>query len=353
MVIRPAWEKRCEMEQKTDKKPGGTAYLDMLRVAAIGAVILLHVVSGTKKEVPNELSRTIKTVYTIIVHICSIGVPLFLMISGALFLDNKKKTLLKDLFGKYILRLVLALIIFGTLFNVLELAYLTKSFSADYLVKGFVQVTEGVAWDHLWYIYMLIGIYLFMPMWQAAAGYLSGNLFRYLVVLLFLITCALPQIRHMGFRSGLQFPVTSVYVLYFLSGFYLHHYLRENSSLVPAALIIAAAFPVITVFDVIFEWKLTDGYNGIPGALAAASLFYLASRKKNVPTWCRYWRSLTFGIYLIHPLFLNLVYKGLHVTPAAFGGIILIPVFWVDTAFFSWLTVVILRKIPPVRKYVL
>ena len=31
----------------------------------------------------------------------------------------------------------------------------------------------------------------------------------------------------------------------------------------------------------------------------------------------------------------------------------LIPVFWLDAAFLSWLTVVILRKIPPVRKYIL
>ena len=341
------------MGRKLNTKPGGTEYLDMLRVAAIAAVILLHVVSGTISEYAEEMSKSLITVYTIILRVCSVGVPLFLMISGALFLDDKKQMPLKKLFGRYILRLVLALIIFGTIYNVLEEYYVTQKFTLDYIPKALGQVITGETWGHLWYLYMLIGIYLFMPMWKGIAGNLPRSLFRYLLILLFLIACVLPQLHARGFRLGIQFPMNSVYVLYFLAGYYLHHYLRENGRLVPAAWILLAAFPVITVVDTIEGWNLTDGYHGVPTALGAASMFYLASRRKTIPSWCSYWRSLTFGIYLVHPYFLNLAYKVLRISPAAWGGIILIPVFWLDAAFLSWLTVVILRKIPPVRKYIL
>ena len=341
------------MAQKTEKMIRGTGYLDMLRVAAIAAVILLHVVSGTLSVRAGDMPQVLVTVYTIIVRICAIGVPLFLMISGALFLDIKKETTLKELYGKYILRMVLALILFGTVFNLMELVYDTNSLSPDNFVTAVKYVITGETWGHLWYIYMVIGIYLFMPMWQGIAKALSQKLYLYLLILLFVIACILPQLQMHGFRLGIRFPMNSIYVLYFLAGFYLHHYLRQNSHLVRPAWAIAAAFPVIVAIDTVFGWNLTIGYHGVPLALAAASLFYLASRAAHTPAWCRSFRSLTFGIYLIHPFFLNMAYKGLHITPAAWGGIVLIPVFWACTAFLSWLAVIILRKIPALRNYVL
>ena len=62
---------------------------------------------------------------------------------------------------------------------------------------------------------------------------------------------------------------------------------------------------------------------------------------------------LSFTIYLIHPLFLNILYKVLHVTPADHPVVITLPFFFEGTLICSVVSAWFLHKITPLRKYVL
>lgn len=63
--------------------------------------------------------------------------------------------------------------------------------------------------------------------------------------------------------------------------------------------------------------------------------------------------ELSFAVYLIHPVFLNIAYKLFHVTPLSFPIGVSLPVFFLGTLLLSAAGAWVLRKIAPLRKYVL
>ena len=62
---------------------------------------------------------------------------------------------------------------------------------------------------------------------------------------------------------------------------------------------------------------------------------------------------LSFTIYLIHPFFLNVMYKALHLTPVDTAGVISLPLFFAVTLICSVISAGILLKITPLRKHIL
>lgn len=91
------------------------------------------------------------------------AVPIFLMVSGALFLDKTKSIPIKKLYKKYILRLVLILLTFGTLYALMELIYTNKTINFFTVLTALKNVYAGQSWDHMWFIYMILGLYICIP----------------------------------------------------------------------------------------------------------------------------------------------------------------------------------------------
>ena len=100
------------------KQEGGRlVYADLMRVAAMLAVIVIHVSAGWLESLPvgtadwhalnlwNSLTRW--------------AVPVFVMCSGMFLLDPKKSLSLPTLFFRYFLRMVTALFFWGVAYHLL------------------------------------------------------------------------------------------------------------------------------------------------------------------------------------------------------------------------------------------
>ena len=126
-------------------------YYDLLRALAITAVIMCHIdmFFGVYQD------SILKFVFHSAFHGSGlVGVPIFLMLTGALLLNREYK--LSDFFKKRLSRIVLPLIfwdiiIMGT--GVLLLSWDHQRLFDFFIGKGTI----------MWYIWMLIGIYLFIP----------------------------------------------------------------------------------------------------------------------------------------------------------------------------------------------
>lgn len=133
------------------------AYLDILRIIAIFGVITQHVCA------PGYLLL----LGTHNWYIYSIGegqkwaVPLFVMISGAIFLNPKKNISIKNILKKYIPRLL-----FAYLFWLVVYALIAPTWSVPYY--------------HLWFLPMLIGVYLLIPITRKIAS--DERVLQYAVV---------------------------------------------------------------------------------------------------------------------------------------------------------------------------
>jgi len=140
-----------------------TLWYDNLRVIATIAVIGIHVSSA---YVPSSGSITAYDFWVgnIFDSLSRFAVPMFVMLSGALLLskDYGISTFLK----KRLVRLLIPFLFWSS-------AYIINSLINDYeggLRPGFwdfarnvfVQFRDGSS-IHLWYIYMIIGLYLFIP----------------------------------------------------------------------------------------------------------------------------------------------------------------------------------------------
>ena len=63
-------------------------YLDLLRIIAISAVVMIHVSASYVTNANSLLDFTVGNIFD---SVSRLGVPLFLMISGALILDENKE----------------------------------------------------------------------------------------------------------------------------------------------------------------------------------------------------------------------------------------------------------------------
>ena len=149
-------EQMRECGKQNSSKAARTRCLDILRVAATLAVVLLHVLSGAVVSRGYFANDGEETIYWILMDLVSWSVPVFLMISGYLFLNPGKRITLKEMYGKYVSRIVLALLLFGVPFAGMELVLSEKCFRVNMIWRSLWMVLTGKSWAHMWYLYLIL-----------------------------------------------------------------------------------------------------------------------------------------------------------------------------------------------------
>lgn len=150
---------------------------DLLRVAASFAVMLQHI--ATHSWADAEIHTLEWNTFNIYDSAMLWAVPVFVMISGAVFLGRDYP--LEKLFRKNLLRLASAFLFWSVLYALADGWYGWFSFGARVL-KGHY---------HMWFLYMIAGLYLVMPLLREIAR--SERLTRYFLLLSLVFTVLIPQ----------------------------------------------------------------------------------------------------------------------------------------------------------------
>ncbi|MCD7944105.1 MAG: acyltransferase [Clostridia bacterium] len=90
------------------------------------------------------------------------AVPVFFMITGSLLLV-KENINYYEVIKKYVLRIIFAISIFG-----IPMAIISEYFESGSinLCRALVIIIKGESWNHLWYLYTLLGVYLLLPVFS-------------------------------------------------------------------------------------------------------------------------------------------------------------------------------------------
>ena len=131
---------------------------DILKTLALFAVIIMHIIGNTINTF--NLEGNAKIIYNIICNLSYFAVPIFIMVSGSLFLNPNKEIELSTIFKKYILRIVLCLFIFGIIYSGLEIYFNTRVISFSYIYNSISNIFTGHLWAHMWYLYLILSLYL-------------------------------------------------------------------------------------------------------------------------------------------------------------------------------------------------
>lgn len=292
-----------------------------LRVISCFSILILHCLFCSKVVFEKSLSEGNVLFEKVAESMLMWGVPCFLMITGALLLNSEKTVSAKKLFGKYLRRILLALICFTLLFSILDYFKGGK----DLFIKDFFHdLIFAESWPHMWYLYLMISIYLMIPLYKAITAKLSDKWIIYTITILLIFNSLGPVFDAAGISiSAFSIPVITIYPAYLFMGYYLYNHKPKMIHAVIVVIICAAAIIAGTIVyikglsDNTILNKILAGiseYSSIFVVLGSGGLFSIAisinwkeSRVINSIDRC------TFGIYLIHMIGIKAVTRWMNI----------------------------------------
>ncbi len=335
---------------------------DMLRVLACLMVVLLHA------SAQNWYLTSPAEGEWVFMHIWNSAarsaVPIFFMISGALFLNGPRPG--KKLLTRNIPRLLSVFIVWSVLYGI-------DAMTVPGVLENPLKLIDQamVGHYHLWFLPAMIGVYLLLPALYAIAHYENGWALRaYLpVFLIFAVLCGtvdafdgmIPWAVSVGFAKIA--PELCGCCGYFLLGYALTKIDTARLRRWVLILIFIAATAIVAVSGILYS-----RHTGVPTALlhadftlptfAEAVSLFLLFRTVNLSPESRTARvfgelsACTLGIYLLHPFVMErlLAYGfGTTVIHAGLGVLLVTAV----VALICLAVSAVLRRIPVVGKWIM
>ena len=267
--------------------------IDILRIFAFVFIVMLHTLN-------RQYGLTVwMSGYAVI----SIGVNLFIMISGYLLLDRTETV--KEFFRKRFFSILPLFIIF----NIIYIYFYNHSFIT----------IKKISAPHFWYIYMILGLYLLTPWLRKVLQYAEKETF-YVVVLWFLCNVLNPYMQFFRFPKipFSNFPITG-FIGYYILGYYLKKY-RYKLEKIPFICVIGVYITGFLISVLSTKYVLVTTGNRISDFFDKNSLgtffmsvsffiFWIKFNFKNRNKVIRMISDSTYFAYLIHIIILHYVIK--------------------------------------------
>lgn len=341
-----------------ENKKQQIAYLNYVRVFAAFAVVFLHVLAqGANICEKSCFSFMELFVLRLLRNSLNWCVPVFVMITGVLFLDPEKDTSIKKLFVKYISRFVLVILTFGTVYCFIEIVFEEREFTMRNFLIAIKNTLTGKCWDAMWYLYMVIGLYILLPILKKLVENISKELLSYTLIVLFIFSSIIPYINQFIFFD-LRFPNISIYIFYILLGYaveYGNFKMKKTVSIVSIVLYLMylSVIQLNERYIIMVAEVATVGYDSPFVVLTSLGLFSLCKKIKRESKVVNFLSSLTFGVYILHTVSTNVCYRLLRLTAENYSVFVSFTVTAGITIVMSLSVTYCLKLIPFVRKYIL
>lgn len=303
-------------EARTDWWTGA----DIARTLGAFAVVALHV-SGYLVSARGTLPDNVAITGVLFQALFKFAVPLFVMVAGALHLEQKSESS-GHFLRKRLSRIMIPLVFWTPVYALFSIYY-RKDTPADLFV--FIdQVARGRVYNHLYFLWLILGLYILTPylrVWVAALGRRRLAQLTGLILLATLVDQGLRQ------YFGIDYSPTIVSWCAQFLGYYMLGYLLRPVRLgnrLPSAIVVftamAAATAVLWWSMPIFATRAT----GWPGSLfsplvviQSAAIFLICDElgRRWAPTRPRLMRAmrrtgyLSFGVYLIQSMMVAVLYS--------------------------------------------
>lgn len=355
-------------KQVTAVNGGREYYMDVARVISMIAVIVIHVGAINWYDAPFSLYPWgVQNLIDIISRFC---VPVFLMMSGYLFLDPKRNIPIKKIYTKYLPRMLAAFFFWSFLY-----ALITSGFvSQRTLGNGVgVKLLQDTFWGHyhMWYMYLVVGMYIITPALRPIAA--NKQAMKYFLVISYVFSYLIPTIQMVPFiyehsaryTGRLELDFIRGYVFFFLAGYYFgsEDFTPKQKKLIYIVGIVGFLYTVITVTAYVLINQYPDSvYHeyytaGIPLYSLAAYLFFREKFGTVDPTTkkmklCLWLSKLSFGVYMAHDFGL-IAFKKIGLTPAICTPFVSMPLLTLLDLIITVAIVWVVSLIPGLKKWII
>lgn len=343
-------------------KTNRSTAIDAVKTVAIFGTLLIHATAaGGFAGAIGSLPWTANLFWSSLLR-CA--VPLFLMCSGALFLDSGRSLTVGTIWKKYIFRIAVAMFFWAGCYLLWDVVYNGAGFSISRLLTDWLCFRHR---NHLYYLVIMVVVYAVLPFTRLFAEKADGALWRYGILLWVVAGSILPMLFYIpptsmveGFVREYALPYTWSAIGFGMVG---HLIARNRRKLSPLFYGLLFGAGLCITFFVTLAGSARTGelyalflQGNSPGVVMQAIGIFgffdsLFSGREPVPvltviskaSFCVYLSHLFFlDILLRHELsagFLNPAWAAPLETLALFGG-----------GFVLWL---ILRRIPVVNRYLI
>lgn len=338
-------------------------WLDSLRALAVIAVVIMHVATPALQM---SYGKNMSAWFAANFYMAAtrFAIPLFLMIIGATLLNRSYN--LKTFYQKRFIRVLIPFIFW--FFVYLIYRYYTLPTPVPVGVKSTLLwatqlfIEAGVS-RHFWLVYMMLVIYLTVPLLSKIVRKIKPNMLVFLMAAWVLIAGIVKDfdINMISWQGNHILKLINYFTFagYMVLGYYFYHVVYVSKNIRISAWILY----VVTVFVAMgmsFFASKTDGelntsifhYYSLNTIVQSAAIFMAfkksESKNKAITTIKNSISDFSYGIYLIHILVLSLFHKnGLFWTmthPA-----ISISLLSILTLAVSWSILFLLNKVPFIK----
>jgi surface polysaccharide O-acyltransferase-like enzyme len=358
-------------------------YADIIRICSIIAVVTLHVSAGIVGSY-NNIGLFGWWTGNIANSISRWGVPCLTMLAGALLLEPKKVESASLFFRKRAKRIVVPMLSWFLLYFLWLYFGHGQSINLEFIVK---RIILGGPSYHLYFLYVIATLYLVTP---ALRTYISRANFlkrAKLTIIFFSLGFSDSFIFyylycHPGWYDSISsfFPLfgfTFGFVGYFLAGYELRMmtFSRKALNFALVGFLLSLIITSVGTYILVKHFGLStfglyfyDSFS--PTCLVMSLCIFIILKEEHrladiicknetIYNFVKYWAAPgTFGIYLVHPIFIDILWKYMNITGNRGNAIIHLPP-WLGIPFlsvvvivFSFIATLFIQRIPYLKRIV-
>ncbi|WP_298048385.1 acyltransferase [uncultured Bacteroides sp.] len=286
--------------------------MENLRALATLAVVFLHInMTLVANYSAEEIGIYNYTVFNDCYVLVKWAVPCFIMITGSLLLDPNRNVDYRKILN-YVKRMVLILLIFGSIYAAMELVFTERKISISVFYESIGRVLQGQSWSHMWYIYMLIGLYLVTIPLRYIIEKIQYKELEGLVAVMMVGLFLIPSINTLWNLSLENYMLISEYIAWYVIGYYLSITDRKFTRIAIPSLFLVGFISVLCESISIISYGERFGLNhqtksvitlilgiSVFNAIKNRGEFNNSTVNKLIGIIC----ENSFAIYLIHPFF--------------------------------------------------
>lgn len=340
---------------------------DLLRIISAFGIVVLHVASAYIDRNPvTSIEFRVANFYD---SLSRFGIGMFVMISGAIFLSEKKETSVKKLWTGNILRMFIVYVVWSFIYFLIQSLYYWKY---DFWKDGILAIVRGCAYssEHFWFLFMIMGLYALIPVlktWLSHAKTKEIDYFIKLFVVFQVIRTTITILVDKDLANRISEMVSIVelsrYLGYFVIGYALTHFeLAQKTKIAIYGMVPIGICVNYFVSDMMSRSKgvyspgIYDSFGWFTFIITIALFIFVKDQFEKKEISSNVHRIVgnvakdTLGIYLMHMAILNYISsKGwLFIDlPSAIG----VPVISLLVFATCGLAAEMLRRIPVIGRY--
>jgi surface polysaccharide O-acyltransferase-like enzyme len=297
-----------------------------------------------------------------------LGVPLFVMLSGALLLQPSKvnepiRVFLKKRFN----RIGLAFVFWSAIYVVWSYYVIHNALTVSSVIQMFL---SGGVYYQFWFIYLIMGLYLITPVLRIVVAYADKKILRYLIILWFIAVALIPLFHLItGFGVDSSLFLFGGWIGYFILGVYLMD-VQVKTKTLKRLLVVGIVWTIIGTWIMAYPFHSLNQYYYFffpltaNVVMASVTLFMLLSKKpsdwpgSNHPRFSRLLHVIsvnTLPIFFFHVIVLESLNKGFlgfKLSLTVINPVIEIPLATTVTLFLTLGLILLMKKVPILRKLV-